>query len=99
MTTFQPFNPHYGSGVTTSVGVTSTTVNIPPNTPTICITSKNAVLCYVRVGEGAVTATTADYPIPPNQQMTITRDPLHTVVAVIAPAGGGDLHIMAGTGF
>lgn len=99
MSTQQPFCPHYGSGITVAPGTTTAFTTIRTGTPTLCITSKNAVLCYVRIGLPGVTATTSDYPIPPNQQITITRDIDHSTVAYIAPAGGGDLHIMVGSGY
>jgi len=99
MATQQPFCPHYGSGITVSVGSSTGASTIPTGTSTVCITSKNSVLCYVRIGAPGVTATTADYPVPPNQQVTITRDPEHNTIAYIAPATGGDLQIMVGSGF
>lgn len=99
MTTQQPFCPHYGSGVTVSVTSTSAQTTLPTGTSSVCITSKNTVLCYVRVGVSGVVATTADYPVPPNQQVVLTRDLDHTTIACIAPAGGGDLHIMVGSGY
>lgn len=99
MATQQPFCPHYGSGITVAPGASTASSTIQTGTSSVCITSKNAVLCYVRVGAPGVTATTADYPVPPNQQITITRDINHNTIAYIAPAGGGDLQIMVGSGY
>lgn len=99
MTVLATFNPGYGSGQIVSPGAASASVNIGAGQKTVCITSLNAVQCYVRVGSSGVTASTADYPIPSNGRVTITKFQDHDYIAFIAPAGGGSLHIMTGEGF
>lgn len=96
--TLQTFCPAYGSGVTLSSGSTSTTSIVGGNSEQLCITSLNGVYCYVRVGMSDVVATTKDYLIPPNGQVTITKFLDHTHIAVISPTGSGSLHVMAGEG-
>lgn len=99
MTVLATFNPSYGSGQNVAPGAASASVRIGPGQKTVCITSLNAVQCYVRVGDSGVAATAADYPIPSNGQVTITKFQDHEYIAFIAPAGGGSLHIMTGEGF
>lgn len=99
MAMLETFNPGYGSGQIVSPDVASAAVAIGSGQKTLCITSLNAVQCYVRVGASGVTASTADYPIPAGGQVTITKNQDADYVAFIAPAGGGSLHIMTGEGF
>lgn len=99
MTVLATFNPRYGSGQTVSPGAASASVSVGSGQKTLCITSLNAVQCYVRVGDSSAVATAADYPIPPGGQVTITKNQDSDYVAYIAPAGGGSLHIMTGEGF
>ena len=99
MTVLATFNPSYGSGQTVALGAASARVSVGPGQKTLCITSLNAVQCYVRVGDSTVVASAADYPIPANGQVTITKFQDHDYVAFIAPDGGGSLHIMTGEGF
>lgn len=99
MTVLATFNPSYGSGQAVAPGAASARVQLGSGQKTVCITSLNAVQCYVRVGDSSVTASSADYPIPANGQVTITKGQDSYYIAFIAPAGGGSLHIMTGEGF
>ena len=99
MAILQTFNPSYGSGITVSPGVSSANSLIGKGEKTVCITSLNAVQCYVRIGGSTVTATTMDYPVPVDGQVTITKNQDSDYIAYIAPAGGGSLHVMVGEGF
>ncbi len=101
MANIEPFDPAYGRGFTVSPGVASGTSTIPVGTMSLCLTSRNAVECFVRIGSGgsSVVATTSDYLVPPNGQVTIAKFRDHDTIAYIAPAGGGSLHIIPGEGF
>ncbi len=99
MAAIETFSPAWGSGQVVTPGASSARVQVPAGTQSLCFTSLNTVQCYVRCGGSAVSATTADYPIPVGGQVTITRFADYEYVAYIAPAGGGSLHIMAGEGF
>lgn len=92
------FQPAYGTGVTLTVGSSSASTEIGVGGRQLCITSLNAVQCYLRCGQSGAVATTADYPIPPNGQVTITKRADDDFIAAIAPAGGGSLHIIEGDG-
>lgn len=95
----QPFEPAYGTGFTVAPSATSSSVPISLGSVNLCITSLNNVLCYVRITKGASNATIADYPVPPNQQIVLTKDRDLDTLSFIAPAGGGSLHIIAGEGY
>ena len=56
MTVLATFNPSYGSGQTVAPGAASARVSVGPGQKTLCITSLNAVQCYVRVGDSTVVA-------------------------------------------
>lgn len=99
MTIINPFAPTYGSGQIVAPGVASASVTLGLGSKSLCITSLNAVQCYVRAGTSGVVATTADYPVPASGQITISKTQDFDTVAFIAPAGGGSLHIMSGEGF
>ncbi len=99
MADIETFAPAYGRGFTVSPGVASASSDIPVNTTSLCITSRNSVECYIRVGTGTIAATTADYLVPPNGQVSISKNRDYDKIAYIAPAGGGSLHIIPGEGF
>ena len=99
MNDIETFAPAYGEAILVSPGNTSANSVIRRNTTSLCITSRNSVECFVRVGTGTVAATTADYLVPPNGQVTISKNRDYDKIAYIAPAGGGSLHIIPGEGF
>ena len=94
------FFPRYGSGQTVAPGVATARITIPAGNKSVCITNlSSTVWSYVRVGGGTVVATVADYPVPPNSQVSLSKLQADTAVAFIAPEGNGSLHIMSGEGF
>lgn len=94
------FAPAYGQGISVSPANTSANTVFGQNATSLCITSRNAIECFVRVGTGAgLAATTADYLVPPNGQVSISKFLDYDRIAYIAPAGGGSLHIIPGEGF
>lgn len=99
MADIETFAPAYGKGFSVTPGATTGSSSIPVNTMTICITSRNSVECFVRVGPSGTVATTADYLVPPNGQVTISKFRDYDTIAYIAPATGGSLHIIPGEGF
>jgi hypothetical protein len=93
------FAPRYGSALTTAPGAGSTFSTIGLGSKTICFTNLSAVVTYVRISKGVSTASTADHVILGNAQVWISKDQDADTVSMIAPAGGGSLHIMPGEGF
>lgn len=100
MANIETFAPAYGNALVVTPGNTSANSEIPVDTTTLCITSRNSVECFIRVGTGVgLAATTADYLVPPNGQVSISKFRDYDRIAYIAPAGGGSLHIIPGEGF
>lgn len=99
MADIETFAPAFGRGFAVTPGNTTASTTLPVATETLCITSRNSVECFIRVGTGTIAATTADYLVPPNGQVSISKNRDYDKIAYIAPAGGGSLHIIPGEGF
>lgn len=100
MANIETFAPAYGQGFSVSPGAASANSDLPAGTTSLCITSRNSVECFIRIGSGAgLAATTSDYLVPPNGQVSISKFRDYDKIAYIAPAGGGSLHIIPGEGF
>jgi hypothetical protein len=80
----ESFAPIYGTGVVVAPGVASAFSTLP-------IESQGVVI-------GTQVATTADYPVLPSTQVSLSKALKDQTVAYIAPAGGGSIHIIAGRG-
>ena len=94
------FNPAYGTGVTVAPTNTSASSTLGVGTKALVITNlSSTIVSYVRVGTGSATATTADYPVLPSTQITISKAQDANTVAYVTAASTGSLHIMAGEGY
>lgn len=83
-----PFNPSYGSGQTKTATATSAQYSIIAGTRSICVTNTGATNpVYVRLGQGTVTATTADYIVMPSSQVSLGKFEDDNVIALISPVG------------
>lgn len=98
MSALQPFNPAYTTGqvVTPAAAAASITINGPAKQ--VCLTNLGVNVCYVRVSDVAISATTADYPVPAGQQVLITKGDGQTILSHIS-AAGTTLHVMTGEGW
>lgn len=90
------FNPHYGSGQVVTPAAASANITIAEGR-NVVLTNLGANICYIRVGESSQTATTADFPVPPGAQVSITKDARHLNLAHIS-AAGTTLHVIVGLG-
>jgi hypothetical protein len=99
MTVLAPFMPAFTQGITVAPGTSSATSTIGAGSKSLCLTNFGSVTCYVRAGFAGISATTADYPVLPNTQVTIEKFQDFTTVAYITASGTGSLHIMPGEGF
>jgi hypothetical protein len=54
---------------------------------------------YINVGTSGITASTADYPILPNSQISLSKCQYDTHVAYITSSGTGSIHIIPGEGY
>lgn len=94
------FLPYYNSGVTVTPTTISATQAVGVGAKALVLTNLSpTVTVYVRVGLEGIVATTADFPVLPNNRICIAKDHDHTTVAFLAPAGPGSLHIIPGEGF
>ena len=99
MSAFQPFNPKYGSGQNVTAAAASASITIPPGTKQIRIVNTGATnAAQVRIGSGTVTATAADFHIPPGAIEVLTRFEDDNVLAYIS-ASGTTLNISLGEGW
>jgi hypothetical protein len=93
------FGPKFGSGQTLSVTDASQQVTFGANNWAVTLTNLGTDVCYVRTGNGTLTATTADYPVLPLTQVSISKNYYDDKLAAIC--GSGDttsLHIIQGEG-
>jgi hypothetical protein len=94
------FNPAYGTGVTVAPTNTSASSTLGVGTKALVITNlSTTITSYVRVGTGSTTATTADYPVLPSTQITLSKAQDQNTVAYVTAASTGSIHIMAGEGY
>ena len=102
MAALETFNPAYTLGITVSPGaVAGNSTGVGLNAKTLCLTNLGTVTVYVRTykaSDGTKTATTADYPVLVNTQVTITKPDDHDAITYIG-AAGGSLHVIPGEGW
>ena len=97
MTTFKP---GYGTGSLNAVTSTSSSISIPENARSLCLTNLGGSTVWVRVTDGASTATTADYPVLSGQQVSIAKGRPQGTLSMVCDAGDStSLHVMVGEGF
>lgn len=73
-TTTDSFQPAYGKGITVAPTGTSASSTLGDGAENVVITNlSSSVIAYVRIGEGAQTATTADYPVLPSTQISLSK--------------------------
>jgi hypothetical protein len=94
------FNPAYGTGITVAPTGTSASSTIGVGSKSLVLSNLSTLVpVYIRVGTGATTATTADYPVLPSTQVTISKAQDQNTVAYITSSATGSIHIMAGEGY
>lgn len=98
MTIKAPFAPVYNTGVTVTAGASATTT-VRSSAKQLCITNLGATNAgYISVSTNStVTASAADYPVPPGSQVVVTKG--EGLIYVATFSAGTDLHIIAGEGF
>ena len=99
MSAEKTFEPRYTVGQTVIPDVTSQSIAIGYASETICLSNFGTEVAFVRVGLPGITATTADYPVMPASQVTISKGLDDSTVAFISPSGPGSLHIIPGVGY
>ncbi len=92
-----PFMPERGANQVVVAGAASASKSLNPNAKSVRIASIGANIAYVRIGEGAQTATTADTPILPNTAVILQKQMDDDTIAYIS-AAGATLNIQTGEG-
>lgn len=94
------FEPNFGSGITVAPGAVSGSSTIGRGSKAIVVTNlSNSVVSYVRIGPSGITATSADYPLLPLTQISLSKAMDHDTVAYVTASGAGSLHIIPGEGY
>lgn len=97
MSAVQAFNPAYTTGQVVTPAAAAASITINGVAKQVCLTNLGANVCYVRISSVAVSATTADYPVPPGMQALITKGDGQTILSYIS-AAGTTLHVITGEG-
>ena len=92
-----PFAPNYGSNIVATPAGTSASVNIAPGDNSVRLVNTGTNVCYVRLGETAATATTADLPVRGGSEVIIRKPLGYSKLAHIS-ASGTTLNIQTGNG-
>ena len=94
------FKPGYGTGSLNAVTDASSSVSIPENARSIALSNLGSSTVWVRVTDGASTATTSDYPVLASQQVSIAKGrPQGTLSMVCNTGDSSTLHVIVGEGF
>lgn len=92
-----PFNPLRGGNVVVSPAAASANTAIGLGHKSIRFTNSGAAICYVRIGFGTQTATTADTPVLAGTSVILSKAQDDDNVAYIS-ASGTTLNIQPGEG-
>jgi hypothetical protein len=93
-----PFAPAYTQGQVVAPAAAAASIAINSEAKNVCLTNLGANVCYVRIGNAPIAATTADYPVPVGMQVLITKGDGQNTLSYIS-AAGTSLHVLPGEGF
>ncbi len=91
------FGQRLGSNQVVTPAVASASVNVNPQDKAVRLVNTGLNVCYVRIGTGAQTATTADIPVRAASEVIIRKLDGADTVAYIS-AAGTTLNIATGEG-
>lgn len=97
MTIRAPFNPSRGANQVVSPAAASAQITYGKGNKSIRFVNSGANICYVRIGTGTQTATTADTPVLPNSALILSKAQDEDTIAHIS-AAGTTLNIQSGEG-
>lgn len=101
MSNLAPFNPHYGTNQVVTPAAASASVVVGAGNKQLRILNTGSNIGYFKTfkaSDGAVSATTADCPVPASMASTVTKFEDHDSVAYIS-ASGTTFQIMTGDGW
>ena len=91
------FSQRLGSNQVVSPGAASASVNVNPHDKAVRLVNSGNGICYVRIGTGVQTATTADIPVRAASEVIIRKLDGADTIAYIS-AAGTTLNIATGEG-
>jgi len=97
MTIKAAFQPRRGVNLTVTPSVSSASVALDSQAKSVRLINVGSNTCFVRIGAGAQTATTADMPIRPNSEIIVSKGDGDDTLAHISSAGT-TLYIQTGEG-
>ena len=98
MSILAPINPAYTQGQIVAAAAVAASVSVNKAAKQIAVTNLGSNIAYVRTGTGTIAATTADMPILPGTQVTLTKGDNQETFSYIS-AAGTTLHVIPGEGW
>jgi len=98
MSVLAPINPAYTQGQIVAAAAVAASVSVNKAAKQIAVTNLGGNIAYVRTGTGTIAATTADMPILPGTQVTLTKGDNQETFSYIS-AAGTSLHVIPGEGW
>lgn len=86
----------YGNTATLSGTTTSSSGTVPKETNSMRVVNAGAVVIFVKTGNGAATATTAETAVNAGDDVILYKDPTHDTVAVITASSTATVYVAAG---
>lgn len=81
------FRPRYGANLVVTPAAGSANSAINQQDKAVRLVNSGANICYVKIGDGAQTATTADMPIRAGSEVLIRKSQDHNNIGYISAAG------------
>ena len=97
MSILAPFQPRRGQNLTATSAASSASVSLDSQAKSVRLVNNGANICFVRIGAGAQTATTADMPVRAGSEIVVTKGDGEDTLAHIS-ATGTTLYIQTGEG-
>jgi len=97
MSILAPFQPRRGQNLTATPAASSASVSLDSQAKSVRLVNNGSNICFVRIGAGAQTATTADMPVRAGSEIVVSKGDGDDTLAHIS-ATGTTLYIQTGEG-
>jgi hypothetical protein len=97
MTIRVPFAPQRGANQVVTPAAASASITINLESRSVRLVNSGANICYVRIGAGSQTATTADTPVRSGESLVVSKGTNEDTLAHISSAGT-TLNVQTGEG-
>lgn len=98
MSARQPFEPHYGAGITVAMTVVSQSITFGRDNKSVSFENNSTAICYISMTVGPRVASSSDHQLLPNSQVVLSKpndaDTLNVLGTVV-----GNLHAIPGEGW